>query len=81
LFGDVKALSPRAEKLLAALQAEPEGLTKSQINRLFSNHLTQVQMRELVEELTAAQLAVVLPERCKGRTRERVKALSPTSAR
>jgi hypothetical protein len=79
LFGGSKALSPRARKLLDALQDGPEGLTVAEINRLFSNHLKQHEMEELVKELTDRQLASVRSEPGKGRTGTRVTAVFQTS--
>lgn len=75
LFGGSKALSPRARKLLDALLDDPKGLTVAEINRLFSNHLKQHEMEELVKELTDRQMASVRSEPGKGRTGKRVTAV------
>ena len=52
-------VDPRAEKLLAALRDNPDGMTKSRIqHEVFSRHMSAGQVAELLTRLLAYRLIV-----------------------
>jgi hypothetical protein len=70
IFGELYG-EPDADKILEALRASADGLTRTQISDLFKRHRTQPQIEAALRTLQSAQLACTELQNTEGRPVER----------